>query len=422
MAAFAVKGKMSGEIRKKMLSQVGHYDEAGYEAVTKAWDAVQERLECCGVEDWTDWLNSTSVPDSCCLGNQAGCGLQATEDTVHTRGCFSAFKQKFVDNLDNVGSKLCKLVNYCIMSSLLTLLSLVMVLCVAVMELIIIVLACCLGNRMKTSRKNKDNEAPPPKPSAIQAGTLEEIEKLTSKIVSLSKEKAETEISEAKAQAEIVSLKSEISKISSPSSEQVGSLKKELEGAAGQIKQLTEQLEKMKSLKKELETSQESAEREKKAKAEVEVMIAKERSVVGDLTKQLEDLKKANKSGEDEARSLKAELDKMKTLKRDLESARKEVEKEKKSKSEIEVKISRERTAVVELTKQLEDLKEANRKAEDEMRSLKEELETMQDQESENGRDDSSSSKEELDSPEMSEAGEKKKWLKKPKKNKKHVF
>ena len=116
VAAFAVKGKMSGEIRKKMLSQVGHYDEAGYEAVTKAWDAVQERLECCGVEDWTDWLNSTSVPDSCCLGNQAGCGLQATEDTVHTRGCFSAFKQKFVDNLDNVGSKLCKLVNYCIMS------------------------------------------------------------------------------------------------------------------------------------------------------------------------------------------------------------------------------------------------------------------------------------------------------------------
>ena len=97
---------MSVEIKKKMFSQVGHYDEAGYEAVTKAWDAVQERLGCCGVTGWTDWLNTTSVPDSCCLADQAGCGLEASQDTVHTSGCFSAFKQKFVDNLDNVGSKL----------------------------------------------------------------------------------------------------------------------------------------------------------------------------------------------------------------------------------------------------------------------------------------------------------------------------
>ena len=98
---------MSVAIKKKMFSQMAHYDEAGYEAVTKAWDAVQERLECCGVNTWTDWqLNSTSVPDSCCLGDWAGCGLEASEDTLHSRGCFSAFKQKFVDNLDNVGSKL----------------------------------------------------------------------------------------------------------------------------------------------------------------------------------------------------------------------------------------------------------------------------------------------------------------------------
>ena len=81
--------------------------------------------------------------------------------------------------------------------------------------------------------------------------------------------------------------------------------------------------------------------------------------------------------------------------------------------------ISRERAAMIDLTKQLEDLKEDNRKAEDEMKSLREELETMQDKESENG---SSSSKEELESPEMSGSGEKKKWTKKPKKNKKNVF
>ena len=62
---------------------------------------------------------------------------------------------------------------------------------------------------MKSTRQKKDQEAPPPTPSTIKAGTVEEIEKLTSKIVSLSKEKADIEISEAKAQTEILSLKSE---------------------------------------------------------------------------------------------------------------------------------------------------------------------------------------------------------------------
>ena len=117
IAALAVKGNMSGEIKAKMFSQLVHYDEAGYEAVTKAWDAVQERLECCGVIGWTDWLNSTAVPDSCCLGDLAGCGLEASQETVHARGCFTAFKQKLVDNLDNVGSKSCQSSTNYIMSS-----------------------------------------------------------------------------------------------------------------------------------------------------------------------------------------------------------------------------------------------------------------------------------------------------------------
>ena len=53
------------------------------------------------------------------------------------------------------------------------------------------------------------------------------------------------------------------------------------------------------------------------------------------------------------------------------------------------------------------------------MKSLKDEVETMQDPESENGIDGSiSSSKEELENP----ARAKKKWTKKPKKNKKTIF
>ena len=101
-----MKGDLKVEMKKKMFDQLVKYWEEGYSGVRETWDLVQTRLDCCGVDTWTDWLNNSSVPDSCCLtGDKSGCGQQATEDTVHTTGCFQAFKLKFLHNLDNVGSK-----------------------------------------------------------------------------------------------------------------------------------------------------------------------------------------------------------------------------------------------------------------------------------------------------------------------------
>ena len=91
---------MKTKIKDKMFTQLGHYGEDGYDGVTKAWDVVQVRLQCCGVDGWTDWLNissdissdispdtsSYSVPDSCCVqGLEADCGLQASEVRLPTR-------------------------------------------------------------------------------------------------------------------------------------------------------------------------------------------------------------------------------------------------------------------------------------------------------------------------------------------------
>ena len=82
---------MKTKIKDKMFTQLGHYGEDGYDGVTKAWDVVQVRLQCCGVDGWTDWLNissdtsSYSVPDSCCVqGLEADCGLQASEVRLQT--------------------------------------------------------------------------------------------------------------------------------------------------------------------------------------------------------------------------------------------------------------------------------------------------------------------------------------------------
>ena len=58
--------------------------------ISKSWDAIQNKLNCCGVRGYSDWLNSTTfqenqnpeevtapiaVPDSCCISYGIKCGL-----------------------------------------------------------------------------------------------------------------------------------------------------------------------------------------------------------------------------------------------------------------------------------------------------------------------------------------------------------
>ena len=89
---------MKTKIKDKMFTQLGQYGEDGYDGVTKAWDVVQVRLQCCGVDGWTDWPNISSdissdtssysvlLPYSCCVqGLEADCGLQASEVRLPTR-------------------------------------------------------------------------------------------------------------------------------------------------------------------------------------------------------------------------------------------------------------------------------------------------------------------------------------------------
>ncbi|XP_071844769.1 tetraspanin-36-like [Apostichopus japonicus] len=67
-------------------------------SITKSIDVVQIKFECCGIENYTDWENSTwvnnhngQVPGSCC--NKTGCNttvpVPAKGDKHYTQGCSS---------------------------------------------------------------------------------------------------------------------------------------------------------------------------------------------------------------------------------------------------------------------------------------------------------------------------------------------
>jgi len=136
IAAFALKGDLETEIKENMEHGLPYYRNSTEFATT--WDLVQKNLHCCGVENYTDWdgiINGTAVPDSCCIGGQEEkCGGEYNpdkpEEDIYTEGCFSVFSQEFKDNLNIVGA---------------------VAVGVAVVELMTVALACCLGKRMGTS-------------------------------------------------------------------------------------------------------------------------------------------------------------------------------------------------------------------------------------------------------------------------------
>lgn len=76
---YVFREKVDRTLRNEMFGSIREYGNNRY--VTRAWDDVQSRLRCCGVDGKDDWRGN--IPNSCCtpiLGrymsdsSQNGCG------------------------------------------------------------------------------------------------------------------------------------------------------------------------------------------------------------------------------------------------------------------------------------------------------------------------------------------------------------
>ena len=77
---FLTSIQVKGLIYENMESGMKFYGVEEHAGVTETWDLVQREMECCGTEEYLDWVNTTTsagenVPDSCCLSKIVGCGL-----------------------------------------------------------------------------------------------------------------------------------------------------------------------------------------------------------------------------------------------------------------------------------------------------------------------------------------------------------
>jgi hypothetical protein len=71
ITAFVMKDDLNDAIEDKMVDGMDNYGGEDYAGVTETWDFVQQELQCCGVNNYTDWgrvegWREGVVPNSCC--------------------------------------------------------------------------------------------------------------------------------------------------------------------------------------------------------------------------------------------------------------------------------------------------------------------------------------------------------------------
>ncbi|KAL0107896.1 hypothetical protein PUN28_014873 [Cardiocondyla obscurior] len=84
IAAAVLKGDFSTAMKDTLKESLKNNSEVD----KQAWDNIQKKLQCCGVDSYMDW---PSVPVSCCEGPIQ---MQCTRFNMYKEGCFSKLEMR----------------------------------------------------------------------------------------------------------------------------------------------------------------------------------------------------------------------------------------------------------------------------------------------------------------------------------------
>jgi len=142
------KDETREEVIKQMKNGLANYNADDHHGVTLTWDAMQETYHCCGIEHPRDWESVNlgqpkSVPDSCCKNKHENCGKAALADpdnkAIYSDGCFTKFAKDVETNVEIAGA----------VGGVL-----------GAVQLIAILVACCMGRRMSNRRYEDYDHSP----------------------------------------------------------------------------------------------------------------------------------------------------------------------------------------------------------------------------------------------------------------------
>lgn len=103
--AFVFREKVELTMRQEMKTSLKFYGSHGSGPISRAWDQTQEKLRCCGVESYWDWLGQ--LPESCCVETYGGlkkpCRGTNSRENVYQKGCFEEVQRYVQKNAAIIG-------------------------------------------------------------------------------------------------------------------------------------------------------------------------------------------------------------------------------------------------------------------------------------------------------------------------------
>lgn len=104
---YVYRDQVKDELLKDLNQTLYQYGSEDKEGVTKAYDLLQEKEKCCGVNGYRDWRNTpftdgnhSKVPDSCCKEVKPKCGdTSVVTGNIYTEGCYKKTLNLLRDNL-----------------------------------------------------------------------------------------------------------------------------------------------------------------------------------------------------------------------------------------------------------------------------------------------------------------------------------
>ncbi|XP_053327544.1 CD151 antigen-like [Spea bombifrons] len=110
ISAYSYRDRLQSNVSQRFLKVLGKYRLDP--EITNAVDNVQQEFLCCGANNFTDWLNSTStlsatsVPQSCCRRVQPRCGENPLENTekIYQEGCVVKMKSWISEHIGVIGA------------------------------------------------------------------------------------------------------------------------------------------------------------------------------------------------------------------------------------------------------------------------------------------------------------------------------
>ncbi|XP_055959332.1 CD63 antigen-like [Patella vulgata] len=103
ISGFVLRESMRDQVVVILKGAEHNYGKDGKGGVTKAWDKLQQKFECCGVENYTEWyslLTPKLVPTSCCVDPKSTECANRTQTLNETEFYTQSCEEGFVGWLD----------------------------------------------------------------------------------------------------------------------------------------------------------------------------------------------------------------------------------------------------------------------------------------------------------------------------------